>query len=59
MGVMIRQCAWCKPIPGNVPELSGTITHTICGDCERRLLSAATSKPPARSSSDVEAKVQG
>jgi len=36
---MIRQCAWCLMIMGEVPPLKDTsVTHGICKVCEQKLM---------------------
>jgi hypothetical protein len=33
---MIRQCAWCLKILGEVPPLKDmSVTHTICEECAK------------------------
>lgn len=36
---MIRQCAWCLKIMGQVAPLSDkNITHGICKQCEKKMM---------------------
>lgn len=36
---MIRQCAWCKKILGEIAPLRDlSVTHGMCEKCERELL---------------------
>ena len=48
---MVRQCAWCKELLGQLAPLEDrAVTHGICAACSARLLSeaqAAVSAPPA------------
>ncbi len=30
---MTRVCAWCERLLYGRPELSGSVTHTLCQDC--------------------------
>lgn len=35
---MIRQCAWCKAMMGEIAPISDTrVTHGICKKCEEKM----------------------
>lgn len=39
---MIRQCAWCQLLMGEVAPLSDkAVTHGICKNCEKKLMKEA------------------
>jgi hypothetical protein len=38
--VLVSQCSYCRRILGCVPNDSDGISHGICPDCDRALLSA-------------------
>lgn len=42
---MIRQCAWCKVLMGEVAPLSDkAVTHSICEACQKKMMKQYTEK---------------
>lgn len=42
---MIRQCAWCLKMLGEVAPLKNTsVTHGICKECEKKMMKQYTEK---------------